>query len=92
MLIHWELIPHGELIRSEQKNFARSLPSLDILQVWLVQLIAELGLVMLRSIGCRLYVMFLIENMCRDAQWFMMTVANSRTLIEMCQTNPNREV
>jgi hypothetical protein len=29
VLIHWELIPIGELIRSEQMNCARSLPSLD---------------------------------------------------------------
>jgi hypothetical protein len=68
VLIHWDLIPSGELIRSEQKNHTKSLPSLDFLQVWLVQLSAEALSVMLRRSGCSLSVMFFIVNTCRDAQ------------------------
>jgi hypothetical protein len=64
----WELIPSGELIRSEQKNCSRSLPGLDFLQVWLVQLSAEVLSVMLRSTGCGSSIMFFVTNKCRDAQ------------------------
>jgi hypothetical protein len=68
VLIHWELIPSGELIRSEQKNHARSLPILDFLRVWLVQLSAEALSVTLRSTGCGSTIMFFVVNTCSDAQ------------------------
>ncbi len=44
-------MPSGELIRSEQKKQASNRPILDFLQVWLVQLSADVLLVTLRSTG-----------------------------------------
>ncbi len=83
VLIHWELIPSSELIRSEQKNCARSQPSLDFLQERLVQQRAEALSVMLRCTGCGSSIMFFVANTCRNVQYFMKTVINSRTLTEM---------
>ena len=51
VLIHWELIPSGELISSRQKNLARSWPILDFLQAPVVQLSEEVLSVTLRRTG-----------------------------------------
>ena len=51
VLIHWELMPSGELISSRQKNLARSLPILDFLQAPVVQLSKEVLSVTLRRTG-----------------------------------------
>ena len=52
VLIHWELMPRGELIRSEQKKHARQQPILDLLHAPVVQLRADVLSVMLRRIEC----------------------------------------
>jgi hypothetical protein len=67
-LIHWEFIPSGDLMRWEQKICARSLPILDFLKLWLVQLSAEALSVALRNTGCKSSVMFSIVNMYREMQ------------------------
>ena len=51
VLIHWELIPRGELINKEQKKRANKRPNLDLLQECSVQDNAEALSVMLRSTG-----------------------------------------
>ena len=51
MLIHWELMPSGELINSRQKNLARSRPIFDLLQAPVVQLSEEVLLVTLIRTG-----------------------------------------
>ncbi len=68
MLIHWELIPRGESIRSEQKKRARRWPILDLGQVPVVQLNANALSVTLRSIGYGLLVGFLVRTVWRVAQ------------------------
>ncbi len=62
MIIHWELIPRGELIRSEQKKRARRWPILDLQQAPVVQLNADVLSVTLRSTGYRSVVGFFSEN------------------------------
>ena len=51
VLIHWELIPRGELIDNEQKKQASKRPILDLLQEWSVQDNADALSVMLSSTG-----------------------------------------
>ena len=51
VLIHWELMPSGELINIRQKNLARSRPILDFLQAPVVQLSEEVLSVTLRRTG-----------------------------------------
>jgi hypothetical protein len=62
MLIHWELIPRGELIRSEQKKRARRRPILDLRHAPVVQLNADALSVTLSSTGYGLFVGFFAEN------------------------------
>ncbi len=62
MLIHWELIPRGELIRSEQEKRARRRPILDLQQAPVVQLNADALLVTLRSTGYGLFAGFFSEH------------------------------
>ncbi len=83
MLIHWELIPRGELIRSKQKKRARRRPILDLQQALVVQLNADALSVTLRSTGYGSLVGFLVRTIWRAAKELMMTVTNSRMLIEM---------
>ena len=52
VLIHWELMPSGELMISEQKKRARQQPVLDFRQAPVVQIRADVLLVMLRRTGC----------------------------------------
>jgi hypothetical protein len=63
-----ELIPRGELIRSEQKKHARRRPILDLRQAPVVQLNADVLLVTLRSTGYGLLVGFLVRTVWRAAQ------------------------
>ena len=51
VLIHWELIPRGELINNEQKKRASKRPILDLLQECSVQDNADALSVMLSSTG-----------------------------------------
>ncbi len=68
MLINWELMPSGELIRSKQKKCARRWPILDLQQAPVVQLNADALLVTMRSTGYRLLVGFLVRTVWRAAQ------------------------
>ena len=52
VLIHWELMPRGELIRSEQKKRASLRPIVDLLHAPVVQLRANVLSVTLRRTGC----------------------------------------
>ena len=52
VLIHWELMPRGELIRSEQKKRASLRPIFDLLHAPAVQLRADVLSVTLRRTGC----------------------------------------
>jgi hypothetical protein len=51
VLIHWELIPRGELVSNEQKKRASKRPILDLLQVCSVQDNADALSVMFSSTG-----------------------------------------
>jgi hypothetical protein len=68
VLIQWELIPRGELIRSEQKKRARRRPILDLQQAPVVQLNADALSVTLRSTGYGSLVGFLVRTVWRAAQ------------------------
>ncbi len=68
MLIHWELMPRGELKRSKQKKRARRRPVLDLQQAPVVQLNAETLLVTLRSTKYGSLVGFLVITVGRVAQ------------------------
>jgi hypothetical protein len=85
VLIHWELMPRGKLIRSKVKKRARRRPILDLPNAPVVQLKVDAFLVMLRSPGYGLFVGFVLRTMWRAAQYLMIMVTNSRTLIEMSQ-------
>ena len=52
VLIHWELMPRGELIRSKQKKHASLRPIFDLLNAPVVQLRADVLSVTLRRTGC----------------------------------------
>ena len=52
VLIHWELMPRGELIRSEQKKRASLRPIVDLLHAPVVQLRDDVLSVTLRRTGC----------------------------------------
>ena len=67
VLIHWELMPKGELIRSEQKKRASLRPILDLLHAPVVQLRANVLLVMLRRTGCESSVKLVVVITWRDA-------------------------
>ena len=62
MLIHWEFMPSGELIRSEQKKRARRGAILDLQQAPVVQLNANALSVTLRSTGYGSLVDFLVRT------------------------------
>jgi hypothetical protein len=62
MLIHWELMPRGELIRIEQKKRARRWPILDLQHAPMVQLNADALSVTLSSTGYGSFVGFFTEN------------------------------
>jgi hypothetical protein len=62
MLIHWELMPRGELIRSKQKKRARRRPILDLQHAPVVQLNVDALSVTLSSTGYGSLVGFLAEN------------------------------
>jgi hypothetical protein len=65
VLIHWELMPRGELIRSEQKKRARRRPILDLQHAPVVQLKADTLLVTLRSTRYGLFMGFVLRT-CGD--------------------------
>ena len=67
VLIHWELMPSGELINSRQKNLARSWPIFDFLQAPVVQLSEEVLSVTLRRTGYGSSVKFDVSMTWRDA-------------------------
>ena len=56
VLIHFELMPRGELIRSEQKKRANLRPIFDFLHAPVVQLRADVLSVTLSRTGCGLSV------------------------------------
>ena len=68
MLIHCELMPRGELIRSKQKKHARRQPILDLRPAPVFQLKADALLVTLRSTGYGLFVGFVLRTMQRAVQ------------------------
>jgi hypothetical protein len=68
MLIHWELMPRGESIRSKQKKHARRQSILDLQHALVVQLKADTLLVRLRCTGYELFVGFVLRTMWRVAQ------------------------
>ena len=68
VLIHWELMPSGELINIRQKNLARSRPILDFLQAPVVQLSEEVLSVTLRRTGYGSSVKFDVSMTWRDAK------------------------
>ena len=68
VLIHWELMPSGEFISSEQKKRARQRPILDFWQAPVVQLRADVLSVTLRRTGCGLFVMFVVVITWREEQ------------------------
>ena len=63
VLIHWELIPRGELINSEQKKRASKRPNLDLLQECSVQDNADALSVMLSSTGWGSSVTLVVRKM-----------------------------
>ena len=67
VLIHWELMPRGELIRSEQKKRANLRPIFDFLHAPVVQLRADVLLVTLRRTGCGSYVKLEVVITWREA-------------------------
>jgi hypothetical protein len=68
VLIHWELMPRGKLIRSKQKKHARRQPILDLRHAPVVQLKADGLSVTLRSTGYGSFVGFVLRTMWRAAQ------------------------
>ena len=76
-------MPRGKLIRSEQKKRARRRPFFDLLHAPVVRLRANIVLVTLRRTGCGPSVKLVDVMTWREAQSLMITVTNSRTLIEM---------
>ena len=67
VLIHWELMPRGELIRSKQKKRAILQPIFDLLHVPVVQLRAEVLSVALRRTWCGLSVKLVVVITWREA-------------------------
>ena len=76
-------MPRGELIRSEQKKRATRQPIFDFLHAPVVQLRADVLSVTLRRTGCGSSVKLIDIITWREAMQLMITVTNSRTLIEM---------
>jgi hypothetical protein len=68
VLIHWELMPRGELIRSEQKKGVWRRPILDLRHAPVVQLKVDALSVMLRITGYGSFVGFVLRTMWRAAQ------------------------
>jgi hypothetical protein len=68
VLIHWELMWRGKLIRSKQKKRARRQPILDLRHAPVVQLKAEVLLVMLRNTGYGSFLGIVMRTMWRAAQ------------------------
>ncbi len=68
MLIHWELMPRGELIRVEQKKRVRRQPILDLQHAPVVKLKVDALSVKLRSTGYGLFVGFVLRTTWRAAQ------------------------
>ena len=73
----------GELIRREQKKRARQRAIFGILHAPVVQLRVDVLSVTLRRTGCGLSVKLVDVITWRGVQLLMITVTNSRTLIEM---------
>ena len=67
VLIHWELMPRGELIRSKQKKRASLRPIFDLLHAPVVQLRADVLLVTLRRTGCGSSVKLVVVITWREA-------------------------
>ncbi len=93
VLIHWELMPSGELINREQKKQPSKRPILDLLHVCRVQERAEELSVTFRSTG---YGSSVISGVvCRTqsaAMQFMITVMYSRTFIDIEGASWNSKV
>ena len=68
VLIHWELMPRGELIRSEQKKRASRRPIFDFLHAPAVHLRANVLSVTLRRTGCGSSVKLVDFIMWREAK------------------------
>ena len=68
VLIHWELMPRGELISKEQKKRASRRPILDFRQAPVVQLNADMLSVTLRRTGYLSSVTFSVRTTCKAAQ------------------------
>ncbi len=67
MLIHWELMLRGELIRRYQKKRARRRPVLDLQHALVVQFNVDELSVTLRSTGYGSFVGFVLGTMWRAA-------------------------
>ena len=67
VLIHWELMPRGELIRSKQKKRASLRSIFHLLHAPVVQLRADVLLVTLRRTGCGLSVKLVVVITWREA-------------------------
>ena len=67
VLIHWELIPRGELISSEQKKRANLRPILDRLHTPVVHLRADILSVTFRRTGWGSSVKLVVVITWRDA-------------------------
>ena len=83
VLIHWEFMPRGELIRSKQKKRASLRPIFDLLHAPVVQLRTDVLLVTLRRIGCGSSVKLVDVITWREAIQLIITMKKSRTLMEM---------
>ena len=67
VLIRWDLMPRGKLIRSKQKKRASLQPIDDLLHAPVVQLRADVLLVTLRRTGCGLSVKLVVVITWREA-------------------------
>ena len=67
VLIFWELMPRGKLIRSKQKKRASLRPIFDLLQAPVVQLRADMLSVTLRRTGCGSSVKLVVVTTWREA-------------------------
>jgi hypothetical protein len=82
VLIHCELMPRGELISNEQKKQASIHLIFDRLHGWSVQDKVDELSVTLRITGWGLSVMGDVQTIWRVLQYLIITITNSRTLID----------
>ena len=76
-------MPRGDLIRSEKKKRASRRPIFDFLHAPVIQMRADVLSVTLRRTGCGSSVKLVDVIMWREATQLIITVTNSRKLMEM---------